>query len=85
MSEQPTRSWRSPLWIGIFLVALVLDQATKQAALIYIPAYSAIEVTSFFNWVLVWNTVVSFGLFQNDGSGRWLLVGLALIIGCVIL
>ena len=42
-----------------------------------VPA-RAIEVTGFFNWVLVGNTGVSFGLFQ--GAGTWVFVVIALII-----
>ena len=39
-----------------------------------------IEVTSFFNLVPVQNKGISFGLFQSEGAGMWLIVGLALAI-----
>ena len=75
----------SRLGIIVFIVVLVLDQVTKQAALAYLPERQFVEVTPFFNLVLVWNSGVSFGMFQNDGTtGRWLLIGLAIAIGCVI-
>lgn len=38
-----------------------------------------IEVTSFFNIVMVWNSGVTFGLFGADGM-RWVLVGVSLAI-----
>ena len=39
-----------------------------------------IEVTSFFNLVPVQNKGISFGLFQSEGAGMLLIVGLALAI-----
>ena len=39
-----------------------------------------IEVTSFFNLVPAENRGISFGLFQSEGAGMWLIVGLALAI-----
>ena len=39
-----------------------------------------IEVTSFFNLVPVHNKGITFGLFQSEGAGMWLIVGLALAI-----
>ncbi len=45
-----------------------------------------IEVLPFFNLVMVWNSGVSFGMFQSGGLlGRWLLSGLALVIVAVLL
>jgi len=49
--------------------------------------YGAIEITPFFNLVMVWNRGVSFGLFNDGGEfGRWLLVLLAgaVVIGLAI-
>ncbi len=40
-----------------------------------------IEVTPFFNLVMVWNRGVSFGLFSHDADAmRWLLIAVALAI-----
>src|SRR3546814_1536075 len=44
-----------------------------------------LEVTSFLNLVPVYNTGVSFGLFGDAQSSRWLLVGIALAIVVVLL
>lgn len=43
--------------------------------------FASVEVLPFFNLTMVWNEGISFGMFQ--GSGVWILVGLALIITAV--
>lgn len=40
--------------------------------------YASVEILPFFNLTMVWNEGISFGLFQ--GSGIWILTGLALAI-----
>ncbi|MGI6244455.1 MAG: signal peptidase II [Pseudochelatococcus sp.] len=69
------------------LATLVVDQATKLWVyhIFDIAARGVVEVTPFFNIVLVWNRGVSYGLFQQDGAlGRWLLVGLSVIAAIVL-
>jgi len=45
-----------------------------------------IEVTPFFNWVVVWNRGISFGMFnQQSAYGPYLLIGLALLISLIFL
>ncbi|MGV6872675.1 signal peptidase II [Pseudochelatococcus sp. B33] len=66
----------------VALATLALDQATK--VWVYhvfdIASRGIVEVTPFFNIVLVWNRGVSYGLFQQDTDwGRWLLVGVSLV------
>lgn len=40
-----------------------------------------IEVLPFFKLVMIWNSGISFGLFQNNMAlGRWVFIGLALVI-----
>lgn len=77
---------------GFSLAAIVLvaDQLSKWLILTHVmdpfsdPLMGqgrVIEVTSFFNVVMVWNQGVSFGLFSNDSPyGPWLLSGVALVI-----
>ena len=63
------------------LVVLVVDQITKWLALGAVDPYQPIEVTSFFNLVLVWNRGVSFGMLNSLGDhGPWLLMALAAAI-----
>ena len=65
-------------WAFVVVALLfAFDQATK-AWVLYRADFSegAISVTPFMDIVLVWNRGISYGLFQQDGPGRWLLVGL---------
>ncbi len=43
--------------------------------------FTSIEVLPFFNWIMVWNDGVSFGML--DGFGPWPLVSVALAISAV--
>jgi signal peptidase II len=58
------------LGLAIAAVILVLDQATKYWLLQTLQEANGpfIEVTGFFNIVLVWNRGVSFGMFNNDAG-----------------
>lgn len=61
---------------------LVADLLTKMFFLDLMQRNPAgIEVTPFFNLVTVWNTGVSFGLFQEDSSSRsWILMAVSLVV-----
>ena len=79
--------WR--LGLVVILAVIALDQAVKWWVLtglfeLPMPVRAGmgavpIEVTPFFNLVMVWNYGVSFGLFGESGA-RWLLVALSLAI-----
>lgn len=55
--------------------------------------YPPVEITGFFNLVMVWNHGISFGMFNDGGLGdvmgsgidwsRWLLSGLAVVVSVV--
>lgn len=71
---------------GMILAALVLilDQASKWWILVDVMAPPrVIEVTGFFNLVLVWNPGISFGMF-GAGGGRWVLAALAVAIAVAL-
>jgi len=71
-------------WISVLVV--VLDQATKKLAVVYLAGHPAVDVTPFFDLVLVYNTGAAFG-FLNDASG-WqnaLFILVALLVSAVIL
>lgn len=64
--ETPERTPQSAVRLALALIAvvLVLDQASKWVVLTQVmDPPRTIEVTGFFNLVLVYNTGVSFGLF----------------------
>ena len=74
---------------GLLLALLVVavDQATKQWIVsgVMVPP-QVIEITGFFNLVLVWNRGVSFGLFNSGAPmGVWILTGLAVAIVAFLL
>ena len=69
------------LGLAVAVAILIGDQVSKWAIrdALWDPP-RRIEVTSFFNLVPVQNKGISFGLFQSEGAGMWLIVGLALAI-----
>lgn len=79
------------LGLAAAAVVLVVDQLVKQwilTGVFGLPApieagvwHPPIEVTGFFNLVMVWNYGVSFGLFAEHGdAARWILIAVALAI-----
>ena len=71
-----------PLGLFVAVLAIGLDQVTKWWILASVmDPPSVINVTPFFNVVLVWNRGISFGMFSNESmAGVWILSLLALII-----
>lgn len=68
---------------GVAAVIVVLDQLSKYWILdvAHLPDRSPIQVLPFFQFTMVWNTGVSFGMLRADSAlGRWLLVAFALAI-----
>ena len=67
-------------WLGIAAVVVVLDQLTKYAVTQYLGGLRSVEITSFFNLVLVYNSGAAFS-FLADAAGwqRGFSVGIALI------
>ncbi|MCA3248175.1 MAG: signal peptidase II [Azospirillum sp.] len=80
---------RENLKRGLLLAAgiLILDQAVKYAMYVYLILgfRPSVEVTSFFNLVVVWNYGVSFGMFNSGSSeAAYIFVGLAAAIVAVL-
>ena len=71
-----------PLGLLVAVLAIGADQVTKWWILASVmDPPRIINVTSFFNVVLVWNRGISFGMFSNESmAGVWILSLLALII-----
>ncbi len=86
---QPDRRGRAALCLALAVaaVALVLDQASKWAIVeLVMDPPRAIEVTEFFNLVLVHNTGVSFGLFGEQTAWKpWALGALAVAVSGALL
>lgn len=81
VDAQPHGVWGplSRLGLIVALVTLVLDQASKLWILhgLNLPVRQQMTVTPFLDLVMVWNRGISYGLFQQDGWGRWVLVAIA--------
>ena len=66
------------------LLLLLADQFSKMWALAHFDGVVQ-PVTPFFNFVLVWNRGISFGLMQQgEKTGSYILIGMALIIVAVL-
>lgn len=61
------------------LLLLVVDQITKNLIVLFLYEGQK-EILPFFNLVHVWNRGISFGIFNSDHSGAWMLAVMALII-----
>lgn len=74
--------WR---WFALSVVILLLDQFTKHLAVENLVFYTPVEITSFFNFTLMYNFGAAFS-FLHDAGGwqRWFFVVTALIISLVI-
>ena len=75
---------------GLVVAAIVLvaDQLSKWWLIRVMDVSDGrIELTPFFNLVMVWNYGVSFGMFSNPGAEmtKFMLIGLALAIVAVVL
>jgi signal peptidase II len=64
---------------------IIVDQLSKHYLLALVMDGSVIEVTSFFNLVMVWNRGISFGMFAGDAAHtRWVLIFIAVTISLVL-
>lgn len=74
--------------VSILLVGLLLDQLHKWWMLdvVNIAEQSPLQITSFFNLVMAWNTGISFSMFADaeGGQAKWL-TALALAIIAMLL
>ena len=55
-------------WLGLAFVVVVLDRVTKIAVTRTFSLYESLEVTPFFNLVLVHNRGAAFSLLSNAGG-----------------
>lgn len=87
-----TDAGRARPWLlgcAVALLVLIVDQASKEWALSLLQATvqeggRAVEVTSFLNLVLVWNTGVSFGLMALGPHASWGFIVLAVLVSTAL-
>ena len=72
--------------LSVAAVVVVVDQLTKLWILGTIDAGTGVAVTAFFNIILMFNTGISFSLFQSPTWGRWVfsIIALAVVVGLAI-
>jgi signal peptidase II len=72
-------------WMGLALVIVVLDQATKYCASAWLSYAEPLAIVPSLNFTLVHNTGAAFSLL-SDASGwqRWFFASIALVVGVVI-
>lgn len=68
-----------PLALALAAALFVIDQATKIMVLAIPRDTLPIRVAPVLDITLVWNRGISYGLFQQDGTGRWILVALTMV------
>ena len=62
--------------LGLALAAavVILDQASKVWLISWLESQGGwLQISGFFNLVMVWNRGISFGMLQSGETGRWLL------------
>lgn len=61
-------------------IVFAADQASKWYLLgpFDLAGKGRVQLTQYMDFVLVWNRGISYGLLQQDGFGRWLLVGISI-------
>lgn len=69
------------VWIVVVLVLISIDQSTKAFFASTIPLGSAIEVTSWFNFVHVLNTGAAFSILADAGGWqRWFFIFIGVLV-----
>ena len=70
-------------WLGLLIatVVIVLDQWSKQVAVTELVFRSPVVVTSWFDWMLTYNTGAAFSFLADAGGWqRWFLSAIALAV-----
>ena len=73
--------------IIIAIIAILIDYFHKDLSVKFMAErnYYPLEITSFFNYVMVWNKGISFGLFQSGDFGRMVLIIMPIIVSIWLL
>ncbi len=72
-------------WLGLSLLAVILDQVSKLAVDGTMRLYESIQILPFFRLTYVRNTGAAFSFLSEAGGWqRWFFAGLAIVISLVI-
>ena len=87
----PDKGWLAAVgqrpWIALIIAVVVigLDQWTKHIAVTMLEFRSPQSVTSWFDWMLTYNTGAAFSFLAGAGGWqRWFLTGVALVVSVFI-
>lgn len=76
-------NWR---WLWITFAVVALDLISKNMANYYLTRFTSATVTSFLNFILVYNTGSAFGFLASESGWQlWIFVGSAIIVTIAIL
>jgi len=79
------RDFKMLKWLGLSLLAVILDQWSKLAIAGSMQLYQSIPIMPYFNLTYVHNTGAAFSFLSEAGGWqRWFFAGLALVISMVI-
>ena len=84
-SSSPQSGWRP--WLGLLVAAvvIVLDQWTKHIAVTELVFRNPYPVTSWFDWMLTYNTGAAFSFLADAGGWqRWFLSAVAGVVSVFI-
>ena len=80
----PRRSALSWLWLS--LIVLIIDQWTKQFAIVHLSYLQPVTVTPFFNFMLSFNKGAAFSILEfAAGWQRWFFILIAVLMSVIIL
>lgn len=72
-------------WLGLSLLVIAADQATKLLALGMLRPYDPVEVLPVFDLTLMFNTGAAFSFLSGAGGWqRWFFISLALVVSVVL-
>ena len=85
MASSSRSPGRLPLWLGLALIVIVLDQFTKTMILGYLQLHDTRPVTAYFSIVRAHNTGAAFSFLAGAaGWQRWLFTGLGIVASAVM-
>lgn len=80
MEQGPARTW---LWLSALVV--VLDQATKAMAEMYLDRFESLQVLPFFDLVLTYNTGAAFSFLADAGGWQRIFFVVLTVVVLVVL
>lgn len=75
----------TPTFLGFSTLVALVDQLVKWLVQQSMAYGESVEITSFFNWVHVWNKGAAFSLFADGGGWqRYFFIAIAVVVSAVL-